>query len=383
MYRSFLTVSMLIVAALIALPTFAQDKPYIVIDAETGEVLAENEPHHRWYPASLTKLMTAYVTFRAIKAGEVTAGSPVFISDAAARRPPSKMGYKRGVQLRIDTALKIIIIKSANDVSHALAEAVSGSVESFVERMNSEARRLGMINTQFANASGLYNRSQFSSARDMALLSQQILNEFPEHSYLFSAVGIQTPVRIHYSYNLLIERFSGTTGMKTGFVCAAGYNMVASAKRSGRHLIAVVLGRDSQTDRAVAAARLITESAGSSGIYSVHSSASRGTDPVNMRPILCTQQARESRYDPVSGTAVIDSPFLKPKGSDGAILPVNTGGVDSSPSEAWINRNLKFNGTPPVPIRRPNYDPALGRIVLAAIGEPANGTIPIPTPRPQ
>ena len=120
--------------------------PYIVVDVNSGKILSQNQPDHRWYPASLTKLMTAYVTFRAIQAGEIKEGSPVEISHAATRQPPSKMGYKKGVRLRIDNALKIIIIKSANDVSHALAEAVAGSLPAFVKRMNFEAARLGMTN---------------------------------------------------------------------------------------------------------------------------------------------------------------------------------------------------------------------------------------------
>ncbi len=152
--------------------------PYIVIDAKSGEILAEQNSNSRWYPASLTKLMTAYVAFRAIKAGDVQTGSPVVISAAARKQPPSKMGYKKGVKLRIDTAIKIIIIKSANDVSHALAEAISGNLKAFVASMNGEAKRLGMNNTQFANSNGLHSPNQYSSARDLALLSAQILKEY-------------------------------------------------------------------------------------------------------------------------------------------------------------------------------------------------------------
>ncbi|MEM9279032.1 MAG: D-alanyl-D-alanine carboxypeptidase family protein [Pseudomonadota bacterium] len=383
MYRCLLLVSTLLALIIIAIPSQADENPYIVIDADTGMILEANKPDHRWYPASLTKLMTAYVTFRAIKAGEIEDGSPVEISRAATRQPPSRMGYKQGVSLRMDTALKIIIVKSANDVSHALAEAVAGSLQTFVERMNFEAARLGMNNTRFANSNGLHNAGQFSSARDMALLSAQILNEFPQYAYMFSAVGIQTPVRTHYSYNLLLERFPGTTGMKTGFVCASGYNMAASAKINGRHLVAIVLGRSSQTDRAVSAARLLRSGAGKFGSVPVYSARNEGAAPKNMRPILCTEAARAARYDPGAGAAVIESPFLNPRQKSGNILAVNSGGIDGKPSDAWISRKLAVTGKVPVPLKRPNYDPVAGKIVLAAIGERETGRIGIPTRRPR
>ncbi len=384
MYRSFSFVSILIAIAVAAFPANTAENPFIVIDAKNGSILSQNQPHHRWHPASLTKLMTAYVTFRAISSGEIAPGSPVLISKAATRQPPSRMGYKRGVRLRVDTALKIIIIKSANDVSHALAEAVGGSVQGFVERMNDEARRLGMGNTHFTNSNGLHDKGQYSSARDMALLSVRILKEFPEFSFMFAAVGIRTSSKTHYSYNLLLERFAGATGMKTGFVCASGYNMVASAQRQGQqHLIAVVLGRSSQTDRAVAAARLITEATGKSGSGTIYGSISTGQSPQNMRPVLCTPEARASRYDPVSGTAVIKSKYLHSRKSLGPVLPVSTGGIDAPPGDAWISRNLTIKGKPPIPIKRPNYDPVLGRVILAAIGKSETGSIAVPTPNPR
>jgi len=206
MYRSNLIVSILALVFFI-LPLGAKAEkltlknPYIVIDARSGDILAGQQINDRWYPASLTKLMTAYVTFRAIKAGNIEAGSPVVISNAARKQPPSRMGYKKGIRLRIDTALKIIIIKSANDVSHALGEAVAGNLNNFVARMNEEAKRLGMINTRFANSNGLHSANQYSSARDMALLSAQILKEFPQYAYMFEAAAIKTPVKTHYSYN--------------------------------------------------------------------------------------------------------------------------------------------------------------------------------------
>lgn len=360
----------------------AKEPPYIVINADSGEIISQHRPNDRWHPASLTKLMTAYVTFRAIANGEIEDGSPVVISAAATKQPPSRMGYKKGVSLRIDTALKIIIIKSANDVSLALAEAVAGNLNAFVVRMNDEAKRLGLENTNFVNSNGLHHVRQVSSARDLALLSATILSEFPEYAYMFEAVGIKTPVRTHYSYNLLLERFSGTTGLKTGFVCASGYNLAVSAERDGQKLIAVVLGRNSQTDRAVTAAKLLSESFGKSGSGSVFLPVLQGAPPENMRPVLCTQEARAARYDPGAGNAVIKSVFLDDRVRSDKILDVTPGGVDAAPSPSVLELQIAAIGPLPVPVRRPAYDAALGKIILPAIGQSETGQLALPTPRP-
>ena len=276
--------------------------------------------------------------------------------------------------------LKIIIIKSANDVSHALAEAVSGNLKAFVASMNQEATRLGMNNTRFVNSNGLHNTGQYSSARDLALLSAQILNEFPQYAYMFEAVAIKTAVRTHYSYNLLLERFLGANGMKTGFVCASGYNLSGSAQRNGRTLIAVVLGTASQTERAVSAAHLLDEgfksNISSGNIYD--SQPPKDAKPKNMRPILCTEQARNSRYDPGAGQAKISSSHLYPRRISSNILDITTGGVDAPASSAFFANLAKI----PVPTKRPDYSLDVGKIVLKTIGTAATGKIPLPTKRP-
>jgi len=391
MYRSNLIVSMLTLLIFIypqvgSAQTVSSKNPYILVDADSGAILAEQDADHRWYPASLTKLMSAYVTFRAIAANEIEEGSPVIISPSARKQPPSRMGYKQGVKLRIDNALKIIIVKSANDVSHALAEAVAGSVDDFVARMNAQAARLGMINTQFANPHGLHSTKQYSSARDMALLSAQLLREFPQYAYMFEAVAIETPVRKHYSYNLLLERFSGANGMKTGFVCASGYNMAGSAKRNGKTLIAVVMGTSSQTERAVATARLLEAGFGNGGndlgnIF--NGQVNIGNPPRNMRPVLCTEQARNNRYNPGAGQAVIKSEHLGPRRISSNILPVKSGGITGPPSAAALTSLLTVTGPVPVPSKRPDYNLEVGEIILETIGTAATGNIALPTPRPR
>ena len=381
MYRlnSYISIALIALSLMTSLLTQARaaENPFILVDAVNGNILASNKADDRWYPASLTKMMTAYVTFRAIAAGEIKEGSPVTISPAARRQPPSKMGYKQGVQLRMDTALKIIIVKSANDVSLALGEAVAGSLPAFVKRMNREADRLGLTNTHFTNSNGLHSVSQYTSARDMAVLASQILREFPQYAYMFGAAAIKTSQNTHYSYNLLLERFRGSNGMKTGFVCASGYNMVATASRAGRTLIAVVLGRSSQTDRAVSAAQLLD--AGFKGNVTPSGSiylatATNSAKPKNMRPILCTEAARKNRYDPGAGQAKINSKFLSARVASNNILNIQTGGVDAPPGAAVLTAQL---GEIPIPMKRPN------KPNLSAIGDIRTGRIGIPKPRPQ
>jgi len=377
--------------ALVALCIFAgfalsaarAQSPHIVMDADTGEIISGHGIDHRWYPASLTKLMSAYVALRAVQEGEMEMGSPVIMSRAAVRQPPSRMGYKRGVELRLDTALNIILIKSANDVSRALAEAVAGSLPAFVARMNREAVRLGLMNTRFANANGLHDRSQHSSARDMAMLARALWSEFPAIRPAFAAVAIRTPVKTHYSYNLLLERFDGANGMKTGFVCASGYNMVASAKRKGRTLIAVVLGRASQTDRAVGAAKLLTAAFRSAGAKTSFGKPVRGQEPRNMRSVLCTEQARNQRYDPGAGQAKIASPHLQPRQTSNRIIEVRPGGIDGPVSVAVISARLKaVEARLPLPTLRPDYNLNTGSIRLRAIGARTTGRLPLPQSRP-
>ena len=232
--------------------------PVLLMDVQSGKVLYHRDANRKWYPASLTKLMTAYVAFRAIKAGEISKDSVLTISPEALAYPPSKMGFPVGTNVTVENALKMVLVKSANDISAALGERLAGSEAAFVRRMNKEARRLGMRATNFVNANGLYKSAQTSSARDMALLTRQILIEFPEHRSLFRIPAIRHGKRVLRSYNKLLETFRGTDGMKTGFVCASGYNIVASATRGGRQLVAVVMGAPTTQIRAETAAYLLS-----------------------------------------------------------------------------------------------------------------------------
>jgi D-alanyl-D-alanine carboxypeptidase len=240
--------------------------PYIVADAQTGQVYDHHDAVRPWFPASTTKLMTLYVVLRSIAAGELTLESPVTVSKNAAGQPPSKMGFRAGTMLTLDSALKMMMVKSANDIAVAVAETVGGSVPGFAERMNAEAKRLGMMRSQFVNPHGLPEPRQISSARDMAVLARALLTDFPEHRGFLNIHAIQFGKTIMRTYNPLLERYQGATGMKTGFICASGYNLVASAQRGGRELIAVVFGAYGGAARAEEAAGLLNAAFVAAGV---------------------------------------------------------------------------------------------------------------------
>ena len=238
-------------------PVTASAGPALLFDAASGKVLYAEDQDSLWYPASLTKIMTAYVTFSAIKAGKLKLDDKVSCSLVATLQPPSKVGLPVGGELTVDLALQAVIVKSANDVTVMLAEAVSGSETAFVQLMNDTAKRLGMTRTNFVNTNGLPDPNQHTTARDLARLARAVVNEFPEYAHYWSAPDVRIGKRRLGSHNALLKTFPGADGLKTGFTCDSGFNVVASASREGRRLMAVVLGESSGNERAVRAASLL------------------------------------------------------------------------------------------------------------------------------
>lgn len=246
-------VAALVSAALLltaSLANVADANPRMLVDVNTLQVIEHEDAFQRWYPASLTKLMTAYTVFRAIKAGEMSLESPVIMTKNAAAEPPSKMYFKPGQKMTLDSALKIILVKSANDVAVAIAESIGGSEQGFVDRMNAEAARIGMSSSHFINPHGLPGKGQYTTARDLAVLAVTLKREFPQYSSYFALEGFTTGKKQYPNYNKLIGRFDGADGMKTGFICASGFNQVSSATRNGRSVVSVVLGSESLGARA-------------------------------------------------------------------------------------------------------------------------------------
>ena len=239
----------LLVGAILMAPSVGSAAPALVFEPYNGTVLYAEDPDAQWFPASLTKLMTAYVTFQALKAGTVSPDTKVVCSQKARTQAPTKLGLPVGGAITLDVALKVLIVKSANDVAVMIAEAVARSEQAFVARMNEEAQRLGMTRTNFANVNGLPDERQVSTARDLAKLVRAIIVEFPEHADLFSSIKVQVGKKTMRTHNSLLVSFPGADGMKTGFICESGYNVVASATRDGRKLVAVVLGEPSVASR--------------------------------------------------------------------------------------------------------------------------------------
>ncbi|WP_409190796.1 D-alanyl-D-alanine carboxypeptidase family protein [Bradyrhizobium sp. RDM4] len=246
----------LAVAALLA-PRTADAEALLLIEADSGKVLQAENATIPWYPASVTKIMTAYVTLKAVKDGKITLDTLVTVSPTAASQSPSKMGFRPGTQVTIDNALKMMLVKSANDMAVVLAEGVGGSIDGFSVMMNDTAKKLGMTQTSYVNPNGLPADGQITSARDLGILARSFLRDLPEYEYFVHIPAIRFGKRVTGNFNKLIGRYPGADGFKTGFICASGYNLVASATRNGRRLIAVVLGANSGTARAVKAAQLL------------------------------------------------------------------------------------------------------------------------------
>jgi D-alanyl-D-alanine carboxypeptidase len=229
----------------------------LLIEADSGKVLHAENATMPWYPASTSKLMTLYVTLQAVKNQRITLDTLFTVTPRAASQAPSKIGLKAGTQITVDNALKFLMVKSANDMAVVLAEGVSGSVEKFADEMNQTSRNLGMTQSSWVNPNGLPADEQISSARDLAMLGRALMHDFPEYEMYWHIPAIQFGKRTMRNYNSLIGRYEGADGMKTGFICASGFNLVGSAKRNGKRLIVVVLGSPSGPYRAVKAAGLL------------------------------------------------------------------------------------------------------------------------------
>jgi D-alanyl-D-alanine carboxypeptidase len=309
-------------------PAFAG--PALLTEPSTGLVLYAEDADQPWRPASLTKLMTAYLAFEAIRDGRLSPEDVVISSKLSQSQPPSKLGLAVGGQLKVDLAVKALIVKSANDVAVMLAEKIGGNVENFVEMMNRTAARLGMTNTKFVNPNGLpvFNadgtteapEQAVTTARDMALLANMILKEFPQYADIFALTEVRIGNRMVTTHNGLLKSYDGADGMKTGFICAAGYNIVASATRNGRQLVAVVLGERSGAARTIRAAGLFEHGfeiypwkavlAPTLATWPVETP--EGAKAPDLRNIVCNGRARIAKADKTDEDKKGKRPALKP-----------------------------------------------------------------------
>ena len=239
---ALLTLTAILLTVVSAPSAHAAKYAAYVIDAKSGKTLYSRNATAQRFPASLTKMMTLYIIFEMLKQKRLKLDTPLIISDYAASRPPSKLGLKPGQSIRVVDAIRALVTKSANDVATAIAENLGGSEARFAQTMTQTARELGMLKTTFRNASGLPHASQRSTARDMATLGLALIDHHPYYYRYFKTRRFNYRGRSYRNHNSLLYNFTGTDGIKTGYTRASGFNLVASVRRNGRHVIGVVMG---------------------------------------------------------------------------------------------------------------------------------------------
>ncbi|MBU6235390.1 MAG: D-alanyl-D-alanine carboxypeptidase [Alphaproteobacteria bacterium] len=295
----------------------AENKRYsaIVVDVQTGEVLMAKYADSIRYPASLTKIMTLYMTFDAIEHGKLSLNDRITISSHASKMSPSKLGLPVGSSIRVEDAIKAIVTKSANDIAVALGEKLAGSERNFATRMTRKARELGMSRTQFRNASGLPDLQQQTTARDMAKLAMAMLRDFPKHYHYFGIRNFEYNGVSHHNHNRLLGQYRGLDGIKTGYINASGFNLVASAKQNGRRLVGVVFGGQSWRSRNDHMVKLLDEGFATLATRGpqLQEAALHGTPPIPVPPPI--------REDAAYQTADTNADSTDDAEDDGAYSP--------------------------------------------------------------
>jgi len=238
----------------------------IIIDAGSGDVLSAVGPDETRYPASLTKVMTLYMTFEALRDRRISLNQAVPVSGSAASMPPSKLGLVPGSQLTVEQAILALVTKSANDAAAALGEFLGGDEDRFAQMMTLRAHALGMSRTTFRNASGLPDWNQVTTARDLAVLARHMISDFPGYYGYFSTPYFAYRGRTIYNHDRMLQSYPGADGLKTGYIDASGHNLITSATRGGVRLVGVVLGAGSNAERDIHMTALLDQGFDQSGI---------------------------------------------------------------------------------------------------------------------
>lgn len=351
-----------------AFASSARATPSVVIDVASGQILQQEDATAVWYPASVTKLMTVYVALGAVRDGRLTLDTPMVVSARAAKMAPSKMGFRPGSELTLRNALVMLMVKSANDVAVTVAEGVSGSVEAFADEMNQAAAGLGMHELHWVNPNGLPDSQHVTSARDLALLGRALLLQYPDFVGLYNIGAMQFGRKIEANHNGMLGRYPGADGMKTGFTCSAGYNLVASATRGGQRLIAVVLGAPSAASRTAKTAALLDRAFQTgTGMGSIESLPSApGGSPPDLRDTVChhrTQATQDFMAEVEDLTIPINA---SPTGN--AFLDALAGGQQSvSVKDLALLPRPQFTPVPVYLGRAPGYQGPVARARPAGV----------------
>ena len=255
---SYFTATFLAVTLLPSMTLHAAPYAAVVMDARNGKIYHSRNADTRLHPASLTKMMTLYVAFQAIENNEISLDSYVTVSRSAAAEPPSKLWLKRGQKIKLRYLIRAAAIKSANDAATAIGEAISGSEANFSKRMTRTARAMGMSRTTFKNAHGLTRAGHLSTARDMSILGRHMIYDYPQYYNLFSRRSADAKVRkVNNTNRRFLAAYRGADGIKTGYTRAAGFNLVASAERGGKRIVATMFGGSSTAARNKRVAQLL------------------------------------------------------------------------------------------------------------------------------
>jgi D-alanyl-D-alanine carboxypeptidase len=335
-----LNLVLLVAALALVAPRAVHAEALLVVEADTGKVLQADNATYPWYPASVTKIMTAYVALKAVKEGRLSLDTLLTVSPVAASQSPSKMGFRPGMQVTVENALAMMMVKSANDMAVVIAEGVGGSIDGFSAQMNQTAQKLGMTQTSYVNPNGLPADGQITSARDLAILARAVIRDLPEYEYFYHIPAIRFGRRVTNNFNHLIGRYPGADGFKTGFICASGYNLVGSATRNGKRLIAVVLGSTSGHARAVRAAQLLERGFANNGLAWLRPSLGTvdnlvpiDASPPNLRDEMCGGKRKRPASDEDDDTTVANASGA---GGENAAVTFFTAGLQppmAKPSE--------------------------------------------------
>jgi D-alanyl-D-alanine carboxypeptidase len=316
----------------------------IVVDMNSGSILQEQAADTPRYPASLTKMMTLYVLFGYMKAGKLTPSSDLTVTDHAASQAPTKLGLKPGAIIKVSDAIKALVTQSANDAAATIAENLGGTEENFAKLMTDTGRRIGMRNTLFRNASGLPNDEQITTARDMAILSAHLIHDYPDYYTVFATTYFTFKGRKYKNHNKLLLNYKGTDGIKTGYTRASGYNLAASVHRGDKHLIAVVLGGKTGSQRDTAMRTLLDKNfaaASSTKPTAAQLVASLVTPaplPAVKKPTLVLASATPSPTAPRPVAAPAEGDISEPA------LPLRTSLTSADPLPKPSARKVRYDG---------------------------------------